>query len=84
MSTIASRDLRNHTADVLRQVRGGTTVTVTVHGTVVAEIRPVRSPRAQLLAKHELVRMLDHQADPGLTADLEVLAGERTDDSDFS
>jgi prevent-host-death family protein len=84
MSTVASRDLRNHTADVLRQVSGGTTVTITVNGTPVAEISPVRSSRKQFLSRSDLVEILtERQADPGLRDALAVLAGETTDDLDL-
>jgi prevent-host-death family protein len=82
MSTVASRDLRNHTADVLRQVAGGTHVTVTVNGTPVAEISPARSTRPQFLSKAEFAELILHQADSGLTDDLEKLAGETTADLD--
>lgn len=83
MSTIASRDLRNHTADVLRQVSGGTHVTITVNGLPVAEIRPVRSARKQFLSQADLIEiMTTRQADAGLRDDLAMLAGETTDDLD--
>ncbi len=83
MSTIASRDLRNHTADVLRQVSAGTPVTITVNGLPVAEISPVRSGRKQFLSKADLIEIITRrQADPGLRDDLEALAGDTTDDLD--
>lgn len=83
MSFVASRDLRNHTADVLRQVADGTPVTVTVNGRPVAEIAPVRSRRTSFLLKADLVDLLrENQADPALTIDLERLAGDMTDDLD--
>ena len=83
MTTIASRDLRNHTADVLRQVSGGTHVTITVNGLPVAEISPIRSARIQSLSRTDLIEiMAGKQTDPGLRADLAVLAGETTDDLD--
>jgi prevent-host-death family protein len=83
MSTVASRDLRNHTADVLRQVSDGTRVTITVNGTPVAEISPVRSSRTQFLTKADLIELISHrQSDSGLTSDLERLAGDTTDDLD--
>jgi prevent-host-death family protein len=83
MTTVASRDLRNHTAEVLRQVADGTRVTITVNGKPVAEIGPVRATRPQFFAKADLIEMLAHyQADPGLTSDLEMLAGDTTDDLD--
>lgn len=83
MSTVASRDLRNHTADVLRQVSGGTRVTITVNGTPVAEISPVQSARRHFLSKADVIELISRsQADPGLTDDLATLAGETTDDLD--
>ena len=83
MRTVASCDLRNHTAEVLRQVSGGTPVTVTVNGTPIAEIRPVRAACSQFMSKADLLDVLLHrQADPGLTSDLAQLAGEPTDDLD--
>lgn len=83
MTTIASRDLRNHTADVLRQVSGGTHVTITVNGMPVAEISPVRSARKQFLSRADLMEIIIfRQADPGLRDDLEALAGDTTDDFD--
>lgn len=83
MTTVASRDLRNHTAEVLRQVAGGTRVTVTVNGRPVAEIAPVRSSRSQFFAKADLLAVVAaYQADPGLADDLERLGGDTTDDLD--
>lgn len=83
MTTIASRELRNHTADVLRQVSGGTNVTITVNGLPVAEISPIRSARKHFLSKSDLVEIMTRkQADPGLREDLAALVGETTDDLD--
>lgn len=80
-TTIASRDLRNHTADVLRQVSGGTPVTITVNELPVAGISPLRSGRKQFLSKADLMEiMTGRQADPGLRKDLATLAGETTAD----
>ena len=83
MTIVASRDLRNHTAEVLRQVSAGTRVTITVNGKPVAEIAPVRATRPQFFTKTEFVELVSHrQADPGLSRDLELLAGDTTDDLD--
>lgn len=83
MTTVASRDLRNHTADVLRQVSSGTHVTITVNGMPVAEISPIRSARSHYLSKADLIEIITRrQADPGLRNDLETLAGGTTDDLD--
>ena len=81
MATVASRELRNHTADVLRQVSEGTHVIVTVNGTPVAEINPVRTAKRASMSKRDLAALLvHHQADAGLRDDLAVLAGDTTDD----
>lgn len=81
MASVAVRDLRNHTRDVLRRVADGEPVTVTQHGRPVAEIRPVTSARPGFLSRAELVDLLGSaQADPGLRDDLAILAGETTDD----
>lgn len=83
MTTIASRDLRNHTADVLRQVSGGTSVTITVNGLPVAEIGPPRSRRARFLSRSELTDLLTRRrADPALAAELDELTGDTTDELD--
>jgi len=54
MSTIASRDLRNHTRSVLDQVAAGDTVTVTVNGRVVAQIGPPSGTLRTHLTKAEV------------------------------
>ncbi len=76
MTKVASWDLRNHPADVLQAVAAGSRVTVTVHGRPVAEIGPVPGTRRTSMARADLVRVLaEHQADPGLRADLAALGG---------
>lgn len=81
MTVIAARDLRNHTAHVLRQVAEGTRVTVTVNGEPVAEIGPVRAVRRASMSRSDAVHLLSRfQADATLRDDLASLAGETTDD----
>lgn len=83
MAVVASRDLRNHTADVLRRAAEGERITVTVNGTPVAEIGPVRSARPRYISKADVVELLTkYQADPGLADDLARLAPDTTDDLD--
>lgn len=80
MTTVASRDLRNHTAEVLRTVAEGTRVTVTVNGRPVAEIAPVSGARPMTMPRAELVQILNrHQADSGMRKDLAALGDETTD-----
>ena len=82
MESVASRDLRNHTADVLRRVARGAELAVTVHGEVVAELHPPRDRRPRFFTRADVDRMLLSQADAGLTDDLRELAGDTTDDLD--
>ncbi len=83
MSTVASRDLRNHTADILRQVAEGTDVTVTVHGRPVALITRPSSTRATGWSVEEFLRRRDESLpDPGLLADLEWISEGTTDELD--
>jgi len=80
-ATVASRDLRNHTAEVLRRVREGAHLTVTVNGEAVAELSPVRSERPRSFRRRDLLVVLTSaQADPGLRDDLAELAAETTDE----
>jgi len=80
MGEVASRELRNSTRSLLDRAEAGERVTITVDGRPVAVLSPVgRRPR--WLAKNELLQMvLANQADAGLTADLQALAGDTTDE----
>lgn len=80
MSEVASRELRNDTAGVLRRVQAGEEVVVTVNGKPVAQLVPLQQTRRRWLSRLELVRRLRvAQADPGLRDDLASLAGDTTD-----
>lgn len=81
MSIVASRDLRNDTAGVLRRVQAGEDVTITVRGQAVALLTGMRPVRRRWLSKEEFVSRLHRaQADPGMRDDLALLAGDTTDD----
>lgn len=78
---LASRELRNNTAGLLRRVEAGEEIVITVRGKPVARLEPYRRPRRRWMPKEELVELLEkHQADPGLREDLKELAGETTDE----
>lgn len=80
MSEVASRELRNRTRALLDRVEAGEAITITVDGRPVALLGPV-SRRPRWLGRGEFARrVLDRQADHGLTDDLAALAGEMTDD----
>jgi prevent-host-death family protein len=81
MTVIATRDLRNDTAGVLRRVEAGEEVIITVNGKPVAQLTPISHAERRWLPRHELASRLRRlQADPGLRDDLRRLAGETTDD----
>ena len=78
---IASRELRNNTAELLRRVNAGEEVVITARGNPVASLVPFEPSRRRWLPRAELVRRLAAaQADAGLRADLARLAGDTTDD----
>lgn len=82
MSEVASRELRNHTADVLRRAAGGESITITVHGKPVAQLGPLNRSMRRHWTREEFIDFVEsgHQADPGLREDLADLAADTTDD----
>ncbi len=74
------RDLRNRTAQVIDAVTAGERVTLTVHGEPVADIVP-HGRRARWLSGEALAEQLaTRSADPGLTVELNELAGQTLDE----
>jgi prevent-host-death family protein len=76
-TTIAQRDLRNDSADILRRVEAGEEFIVTRNGTPVAELRPAARRRGvsrqrltqafkgvPTVSLHQLQADLDESADP--------------------
>jgi prevent-host-death family protein len=84
MSEVASRELRNNTRGLLNRVEAGEAITITVDGRPIAVLQPVgRRPR--WLGRNEFVRrVLPHQADPALAAELSALIPDTTDDLPLS
>jgi prevent-host-death family protein len=82
MSEVASRELRNHTADLLRRVADGEVLDITVNGRPVARLGPIPAQSSRAWTRDELFDFLrgDDRADPGLYDELRILAGETTDD----
>jgi prevent-host-death family protein len=78
---VASRELRNETAGLLRRVEAGETVVITMRGKPVADLVPHRANGPRWIPRDELIALLKtHSADPGLRDDLERIAGDTTDD----
>ena len=80
MTEVGSRELRNRTRMLLERVAAGEDITITIDGRPAARLVPPPTrerwmPRAVFVA-----RVLEHQADPGLRADLLSLAPDTTDD----
>lgn len=81
MVEVATRELRNDTAGVLRRVEAGETVVITVRGKPVADLIPHRRDEPRWMPREEFIELLKtHSADPGLRDDLERIAGDTTDD----
>ena len=77
MTEVASRDLRNNTAGLLRRVGAGEDITVTVKGKPVARLVPLQPSRRRWLSRDELLlRLRRAEADPGLRQDLATPAGD--------
>lgn len=81
MSLVASRDLRNDTAGLIRRAAAGEDIVITVRGRPTAQLVALRARRRRWLSSQEMFRRLaTSQADPGLRDDLARLAGDTTDD----
>jgi prevent-host-death family protein len=81
MNTIPARDLRNHTAEVLRRVEAGEEIEVLKDNRSVARIIPISRRRQWLPASeigHELARLGPDTT--GLDKELRVTLAETTDD----
>jgi prevent-host-death family protein len=74
MKTIAQRDLRNHSGEILRQAEAGNHFSITVDGRPVAVLGP--QPRRQWVSKAELLVLLSSPGtDPGFRDDVAPLGG---------
>ena len=81
MKTIAQRDLRNHSGEILRQAEAGNHFSITVDGRPVAVLGP--QPRRQWVAKSELLALLSGAgADPGFRNDVAPLGGSVDEPTD--
>ncbi len=80
MTRVASRELRNDTAGVLRRVASGEPIEITVNGEAVARLAPLTRERSPWVAKSEFVLRLSRiQADPGLAHELAALDADADD-----
>jgi prevent-host-death family protein len=78
---VASRELRNDTAGLLRRVEAGETIVITRRGKPVADLVPHRPATSRWFTPDEVMEVVEHSsADPGLRDDLARLVGETTDE----
>lgn len=78
---VASRELRNDTAGLLRRVEEGERIVITRRGKPVADLVPHQRPVSRWFTPDEVVEIIEkNAADPGLRDDLDRLVGETTDD----
>ncbi|MEJ7826520.1 MAG: type II toxin-antitoxin system prevent-host-death family antitoxin [Solirubrobacteraceae bacterium] len=75
---VPQRELRNRTADVLREVEAGSTIRITVNGRPVADLTPIRR-RARFVGREVLDRLFELPDDPGWA---ELRRELRTDEPD--
>jgi prevent-host-death family protein len=78
MKTIAQRELRNQSGDILRQAEAGEQFTITVDGRPVAVLGPC--PKRQWTPREELLKILRaHPPDPTFLEDVRELGGTLED-----
>lgn len=80
MADVSSRDLRNHTAEVLRRVESGERLRVNVNRRPVAELVPLGRPAWMSGAEVESI-LREAPADPGLLDDLQPFREQRVEQS---
>jgi prevent-host-death family protein len=77
---VGVRDLRNRTAQVIAAVQAGERVVLTVNGEPTADIVP-HGQRTRWLGGALLRdQLLERAADPGLSAELDEIAGQTLDE----
>lgn len=81
MVEVASRELRNDTAGVLRQVEAGETVVITRRGKPVADLVPHKGEGRRWITRDEVMAIRETTAaEPGWGPFLKQLNEETTDD----
>jgi len=80
MSTVAIRELRNNTRQLLERVERGEAITITIDGRPAAELRTLRTRPTFMDRRSFASAVLEHRADPELADVLAELAPQTTDD----
>ena len=75
MKTIAQRELRNHSGEILRQAESGEQFTITVEGRPVAVLGPYQ--KRQWVPREEFLKILRAQPpDPTFFEDVREMGGD--------
>ena len=85
MTEVASRELRNDTAGLIKRAAAGEDIVITVHGKPAARLTalPTATGRRKWMSREELIEMLlNSRADPTLRDDLEFMEEDTTDNLD--
>jgi prevent-host-death family protein len=81
MVEVASRELRNDTAGVLRKVEAGETIVITRRGKPVANLVPHQVSEDRWLTPNEVMEIVEiSRSDPTLAADIKRLREGTTDE----
>jgi antitoxin (DNA-binding transcriptional repressor) of toxin-antitoxin stability system len=75
---VSVRELRNHTAEVLRRVEAGERLRVTVDRRAVAELSPLPQRMTWVARRHALESLI--QADSSLSAELAAALADTIDE----
>lgn len=79
MAEVASRELRNDTAGLIKRAAAGEDIVITVNGKPAARLISMTGRRKWIPREELIARLLASQADPGLRDDLKSMEGETTD-----
>jgi len=78
---VASRELRNHTADLLRRVEAGEEIVITVRGKPAAKLTPIPTRRRRPIPRAEMAeRLRNRPVDPEFHELLDELSESVGDD----
>lgn len=78
---VASRELRNDTAGLLRRVEAGESIVITRRGKPVARLEPHHDPGPRWLTPADVLAIRKITAgDPTLAADIDRISGGTTDE----
>jgi prevent-host-death family protein len=79
MTEVASRELRNDTAGLIKRAAAGEDIVITVNGKPAARLTSLTGRRKWIPRDELIAHLLAAQADPGLRDDLKLMENDTTD-----